>query len=106
MRIIYEEVSDCSSCLYNKCEICSKINRPLKEISFKKDCPLPTKDIVESFTRYITNQKSIKACGNCKYFERWDYNKNLKTELGICNNAEILQFCYCNKEACKRFKEV
>ena len=105
-RVIYKEINDCTDCLYNRHKVCCELTRPINEISFKDDCPLPTRETVESFTRYITPKKSIRACGNCSYWERWSFNKNLQTELGICNNAEILQFCYCNRKACKEFKEV
>ena len=106
MKVIYKEITDCTDCLYNKHKFCYELGRPLQEVSFERDCPLPTKQIVESFTRYITKDGKTRACGNCQHWERWNFNKNLKTELGICNNAEILQFCYCNRKACKEFKEV
>lgn len=105
MKVIYHEINSCEDCLYNNQLYCQELQRPLQEISFERDCPLPTREIVSSFTKYVTKQGSTKACGNCKYWERWNYNKNLQTELGICNNAEILQFCYCNRVACNEFKK-
>lgn len=106
VRIIYKETNSCDDCLYNKNSLCYELSRPLKEINFKKDCPLPTKRIVESFTKYITKSNSTKACGNCKHWERWAYNKHLKTEVGTCNKEDILLFCHCSSEACDKFKEV
>ena len=105
-RVIYKEITDCTDCLYNKHGYCYEIGRPLSEIIFQHDCPLPTKRIVESFTRYITHKKSIKACGNCKHWERWGYNKNIKTEIGTCNKGDILNFYHCSSSSCKDFKEV
>ena len=107
MRVIYKEIDGCDDCLYNKQGMCYDLSRPLSEIVFERDCSLPSKQIVESFTRYITkSNKSIKACGNCKHWDRWSYNKNIKTEIGTCNKDEILLFCHCNSDACKDFKEV
>ena len=107
VRVIYDETENCKECLYNKCGMCLKLSRPLKELCFEKDCPLPHKGIVESFTRYITKQKSIFACGNCKYWKRWDYNQHLASEIGICTHPEGTKLSTrCNDKACKLFKEV
>ena len=53
-RVIYKEINDCTDCLYNRHKICCELTRPIKSISFKDDCPLPTLETVESFTKYIT----------------------------------------------------
>ena len=107
MRVIYAETDSCKDCLYNKHRVCYELSRPLKEIQFERDCPLPTKKIVESFTRYVSkNKKSTRVCGNCQHWERWGYNKSIKTEIGTCNKGDILQFCHCNSDACKKFKGV
>ena len=106
MRILYKEIGGCKDCPMNKCRMCYELGRPLKEISFDADCPLPTKEIVEGFTRYITRDKSINACGNCEHWTRWSYNQNLETEIGTCNNDDILLFSHCTSPACESFKEV
>jgi hypothetical protein len=88
--------------------MCYELGKPLKDVSFERDCPLPNKEDVEGFTRYITKDKTLAACGNCQYWERWGYNKPLKTELGICTNADLDQLSIkaCNTKACDEFKEV
>lgn len=106
MRVVYEETDGCRDCLYNKCGMCYKLSRPLKELCFDMDCPLPTKEIVEGFTRYITSDKSLNACGNCRHWTRWVYNNNLETEVGTCNKEDILLFTNCTSTACDDFKEV
>lgn len=90
----------------NKCSMCYELGRPMKEISFDKDCPLPTLPIVESFTRYITPDRKLLACGNCRNWTRWGYNKHLKTELGICNKGHFLKFVAANGSSCEEFDEV
>ena len=107
MRVVYDETEDCNACLYNKHGMCYKLSRPLKELCFEMDCPLPHKSIVEKFTRYITKNKSIFACGNCKYWKRWDYNQHLCTDVGICTCPEGTKLSVrCNDKACNHFEEV
>ena len=108
MRVLYKEIRGCDECPQNKCGMCYELSTPIKNLSFKIDCPLPNKEDVEGFTRYITNEKTLAACGNCKYWERWGYNKPLKTELGICTNTDLDQLSIkaCNTKACTEFKEV
>jgi len=107
MRVIYAETEDCTDCLYNKNRICYELSKPVKEVNFPAECPLPTREIVESFTRYISkSDKSTRACGNCTHWERWAYNRSIRTEIGLCNRQDILMFCHCNSDACKHFKEV
>ena len=107
MKVVYAEVNDCRDCLHNKCGMCSKLGKSLKTICFDLDCPLPELEIVEGFTRYITRDKSLECCGNCEHWARWDYNKHLKTDLGVCycNESNVLSVT-CNSKACEYFKEV
>ena len=106
MRVLYNEIDICKDCPMNRCRMCYELGRPLKEISFDADCPLPTLNIVESYTRYITNDKSLEACGNCRNWTRWGYNKNLKTEIGICNKENFLKFVSANGSSCEEFEDV
>ena len=106
MRVIYDTLTGCKDCLYNKCNMCYKLSRPLKEICFERDCPLPSLETVESFTRYITSDKSLKCHGNCKNWRRWEYNKHIQTDLGICKNCEIVKICHANTRACEEFDEI
>ena len=106
MRVIYETVESCKSCLFNKCGMCYKLSRPLRELCFELDCPLPTLTDVEKFTRYITRDKELECHGNCKNWERWEYNKHIRTDLGICKACDVLKFCHANSRACDEFEEV
>ena len=106
MRVIYETVESCKSCLFNKCGMCYKLSRPLRELCFELDCPLPHLEEVEKFTRYITPDKELECHGNCKNWERWEYNKHIRTDLGICKACDVLKFCHANSRACDEFEEV
>ena len=106
MKVIYEEIDSCNDCLYNKNSLCYELSRPIKQVNFEHDCPLPTKEIVESFTKYVDKNNSTRVCGNCKEWDRWAYNKSIKTEIGTCSKGDILMFCHCNSKACKDFKGV
>ena len=107
MKVLYKEINGCKDCLSHKCGMCYELSTPIKDLSFENDCPLPTIEIVESFTRYITREKSIMACGNCRHWHRWGYNKHIKTEIGICKCADNgLLSVACNTKACDNFKEV
>ena len=106
MRVIYKTIENCKDCLYNKNGMCYKLSRPLKELCFEKDCPLPTLEQVEQFTRYITPNKELDCHGNCKNWERWDYNKHINTDLGICFACDVLKFCHANSKACREFDEI
>lgn len=108
MRVLYKEIEGCDECPQNRCSMCYELGRPLKEISFERGCCLPNKEDVEGFTRYITEEKALAACGNCKSWERWGYNMYLRTELGICTNTDTGQLSIkaCNTKACLEFKEV
>ena len=103
VKVIYEEVSKCSDCLYNKNKYCYNVGRPLEDLS-KEDCPLPNLSDVEGFTKYITTDYSLKCCGNCKYWKRWGYNKHLNIELGLCKaeGSDVLSTRSCDS-ACLLF---
>lgn len=106
LRVIYAEIEGCKDCLYNKNSLCYELSRPVQELNYNKDCPLPTKKVMNDLTKYVTkSDKSIKACGNCQHWERWAYNRNLETEVGICDKGDILLFCHCGSDACESFKE-
>ena len=106
MRVIYKTIENCKDCLYNKNGMCYKLSRPLKEICYEMDCPLPTLEKVEQFTRYITPDKELDCHGNCKNWERWEYNKHINTDLGICKACDVLKFCHANSKACKEYDEI
>jgi len=106
MKVIYETIDGCSDCLFNKCGMCYKLSRPLKELCFEMDCPLPDLETVEQFTRYITPEKELECHGNCKNWQRWDYNKHIKNDLGICKASHFLKFCHSNGKACEEFDEL
>ena len=106
MKVIYDTTEDCRGCPYNHDRICTKLCKYLWDICFERDCPLPTLEDVESFTRYITPKKSLECHGNCRNWERWDYNKHIRTDLGVCKSCEIVKICHANGEACEEFDEI
>ena len=106
MRVIYKTIESCKDCLYNKHGMCYKLSRPLVELCYERDCPLPTLEKVEQFTRYITPDKSLAYHGNCKNWERWEYNRHINTDLGICKACDVLKFCHANTNACEEFEEI
>ena len=106
MRVIYDTTENCTKCPYNQSHVCLRLGKYLFDICFERDCPLPLLEEVESFTRYITKDKSLKCHGNCKHWQRWEYNKHIGTDLGICKDCEILKFCHANGEACEEFDEI
>ena len=106
MKVIYETIENCQECLYNKCGMCYKLSRPLKELCFEMDCPLPDLETVEQFTRYITPDKELECHGNCRNWQRWDYNKHIKNDLGVCKASHFLKFCHSNGKACEEFDEL
>ena len=106
MRVIYDTTENCTKCPYNQSHICLKLGKYLFDICFERDCPLPELEVVEQFTRYITKDKSILAHGNCRNWQRWEYNKALGTDLGICKACEVMKFCHGNGKACEEFDEI
>ena len=106
MKVIYETVESCKDCLYNKCGMCYKLSRPLQELCFELDCPLPTLSDVESFTRYITKDKELRCHGNCKNWRRWHYNKHLKKDEGVCCANPGMCIVMANNEACEEYDEI
>ena len=106
VRVIYDLAESCKSCLFNKCGMCYKLSRPLQELCFELDCPLPTLTDVESFTRYITKDKELRCHGNCKHWKRWDYNKHLKAEVGICTYHSFKRVCRADNAACEEYDEI
>ena len=105
MRVVYETIESCKECLYNKCGMCYKLSRPLKELCFELDCPLPHLEEVERFTRYITEDKSLDCCGNCKNWKRWHYNEAFKLDVGACC-VEGNRVYTCDSEACEEYDEI
>ena len=106
VRVIYETIKGCRECHYNKCQMCYKLSRPIQELCYEVDCPLPTLEKVEQFTRYITPDKSLDCHGNCKNWQRWEYNKHINTDLGICCACDVLKFCHANSKGCEEFEEI
>ena len=106
VRVIYETIESCKGCLFNKCGMCYKLSRPLKELCFEMDCPLPTLQKVEQFTRYITPDKELDCHGNCKNWQRWEYNKHINTDLGVCMVSAGFKVCAANGKACEEFDEI
>ena len=105
MRIVYETIESCKDCLYNRCGMCYKLSRPIKELCFELDCPLPHLEDVERFTRYITEDKSLDCCGNCKNWKRWHYNEAFKLDVGACC-VEGNRVYTCDSEACEEYDEI
>ena len=83
-----------------------KLGKYLFDICFERDCPLPTLKDVEGFTRYITKDKGLRCHGNCKHWKRWDYNKHIKAEIGICTNQSFMRVCRADNAACEEYDEV
>ena len=106
MRVIYETTEDCNNCPHNTGKVCMKLRKCLYDICFERDCPLPLLSDVEQFTRYVTRDKSLKCHGNCRNWERWEYNEHLKTDIGICKASCELLFCHANTSACAEFDEL
>ena len=106
MRVIYETVKNCKECLYNKCQMCYKLSKPLKDICFERDCPLPHLADVEQYTRYITKDKELKCHGNCKHWKHWSYNKHLNTEIGICTHLPFKKVCRADNPSCEEYDEI
>ena len=44
MRVLYKEIRGCDECPQNKCGMCYELSTPIKNLSFKIDCPLPNKE--------------------------------------------------------------
>lgn len=106
MRVIYKTVDSCTDCLYRKNGMCYKLSQPLKDICFVRDCPLARLEDVEKFTRYITPNKELDCHGNCKNWQRWEYNRHINTDLGICMACDVLKFCHANSKGCEEFDEL
>ena len=105
MRVIYETTSDCTKCPFNHGRICMKLGKYLFDICFEQDCPLPHLEEVERFTRYITEDKSLDCCGNCRNWSRWQYNKHIKRDIGVCC-ADGKRVYTCDSEACEEYDEI
>ena len=106
MRVVYETTSDCTKCPFNTGKVCMKLQKYLFDICFERDCPLPTLSDVEQFTRYVTPDLELDCHGNCMNWERWEYNKHIQTDLGICKACDVLKFCHANGKACEEFDEL
>ena len=106
VRIVYETVESCKSCLHNRCGMCYKLSRPIVDLCFELDCPLPALTDVEGFTRYVTKDKELRCHGNCRHWKRWDYNKHLKAEIGICTNSSFKRVCRADNAACEEYDEI
>ncbi len=106
MRVVYEMTEDCNRCPHNTGKVCMKLGKYLFDICFERDCPLPTLEEVEQFTRYITKDKELDCHGNCKNWERWHYNKSLNTDVGVCNGLNSMLACLANDKACEEFDEL
>ena len=52
---------------------------------------------------YVTEKKSLKCHGNCRYWERWDYNKHILADVGFCEFNGVKR---ADGEACKEFEEL
>ena len=105
MRVIYEVTEDCNHCPHNTGKVCMKLKKYLFDICFEQDCPLPHLEEVERFTRYITEDKSLDCCGNCKNWKRWHYNEAFKLDVGACC-VEGNRVYTCDSEACEEFDEL
>ena len=106
MRVIYEVTEDCNHCPHNKGKVCMKLKKYLFDICFERDCPLPSLEEVEQFTRYITKDKKLECHGNCKNWRRWHYNKHLKTDEGVCCANPGMCIVMANNAACEEYDEV
>ena len=103
MRVIYDTTEDCTHCPYNTGRVCMKLRKYLFDICFEKDCPLPTLEEVEKFTRYIRKDGDLKVHGNCKHWKRWGYNKHFNCDIGSCERNGIN---FASHQCCEGFDEV
>ena len=106
VRVIYDTTDDCNDCLFNIEGFCDKLSKPITDIVFEKDCPLPKLSIVEKYTRYIRADKGLDCCGNCKYWTFWHYNKHFKKDMGACTRFDGVNVLVCTSLACKEFDSV
>ena len=106
MRVIYDTTVDCRKCPYNQGKICTRLMKYLWDICFERDCPLPLLEEVEQFTRYITKDKKLECHGNCRNWERWDYNKHIKAEIGICTHLPFKKVCRADNPGCEEYEEI
>ena len=106
VRVIYDLAESCTKCAYNHDRICTRLGKYLFDICFERDCPLPSLEEVEQFTRYITRDKELDCHGNCRNWERWHYNKSLNTDVGVCNGLNSMLVCLANGKACEEFDEL
>ena len=106
MRVIFESTEDCNHFPDNSGKVCMFLKKYLYDICFERDCPLPSLEDVEQFTRYITKDKKLECHGNCKNWERWHYNKSLNTDVGVCNGLNSMLVCLANGKACEEFDEL
>ena len=106
MRVIYDTTVDCIKCPYNTGRVCMKLGKYLFDVCFETDCPLPELSDVEQFTRYVTKDKGLECHGNCRNWERWQYNKHLNTDLGLCRLSGDMKICHANGPSCEDYKEV
>lgn len=62
---------------------------------------------LENFDVKIYNIREVGDChGNCRNWERWEYNKHIRTDLGICRACDVLKFCHANGKSCEEFDEL
>ena len=106
MRVIYETTDDCKKCPHNTGKVCLKLGKYLFDICFEEDCPLPTLEDVEKFTRYVTKDKKLECHGNCKNWERWGYNKPIKSDIGMCMGSVSVKVCAANGKSCEEYDEI
>ena len=106
MRVIYETTEDCKKCPHNTGRVCMKLRKYLYDICFEQDCPLPSLEDVEQFTRYVTKDKKLECHGNCKNWERWEYNRHINTDLGVCMVSAGFKICHANVKGCEEFEEI
>lgn len=108
-RIVYEEVNDCTDCLYNQRDICYRLGKYLHDICFEKDCPLPLLGTVEQYLRYIDpDDEGFEVCGNCQHWEYLGYFRGYGCDIGFCFNDEVdvEEACECTRKGCEKFKKV
>ena len=103
MRVIYDTTEDCNRCPYKRGSVCMRLGKYLFDVCFERDCPLPTLEEVEQFTRYVREDKSLRCHGNCKHWKRWGYNKAVGCDVGSCERNGLN---VASHQCCDEFEEV
>lgn len=107
-RVYYEEISSCLTCPHNLNDICHyrENSQKISTELFKKNCPLPSLEEVEDYTRYVSDTLKLEVCGNCKHWEYKGFNREVRgVDFGWC--SKVGGFPNCNEtRICEKFEMV